>query len=146
MPADIQVGGFIEQENRRETVSPFVRTEGELYVQGELYPFYNADFRLAAHRTSITADSVYQTSKLTGLNMALGWRTGMGLRLSATALFERDTGGLELRERRTGTLRATWQIRRLTLTADLLRSRETQGGVVRDRTVGSVLLRRDFSS
>jgi hypothetical protein len=146
IPAEIQVGGFIEQENRRETISPFVRTEGELFVQGELYPLYNADFRLAAHRTIIEADNVYQTTRLTGLNMALGWRTGTGLRLSATALFERDTGGIELRERRTGTLRAIWQIRRLTLTADLLRSREMQGGVVRDRSVGSIVLRRDFSS
>jgi hypothetical protein len=146
LAAEIQVGGFIEQENRQETISPYVRTEGELFVQGELYPLYNADFRLAAHRTTIAADNVFQASKLTGLNMALGWRTGMGLRLLATALFERDTGGIELRERRTGTLRATWQFRRLTLTADLMRSRELQGGVVRDRSVGSIVLRRDFSS
>ncbi|MBL0125666.1 MAG: hypothetical protein IPP88_24390 [Betaproteobacteria bacterium] len=70
--------------------------------------------------------------------------TGSGLRLTASGYYERDRGGFEPRERRAGSLKALWRFRRLIMTMDLSRTRESQGAYTRDRTLGHLVLRRDF--
>jgi hypothetical protein len=140
------LGGFAERETRRETIAPFVRTASELFVQGDM-PFINgATYRLAARRSRIDADNAYQSSRLTGVDVALGWMHSSGVRIFATSLAERDTAAIEYRERRAMSLRAVWRFRRISLTADVTKSREVQGEVKRDRAVGNISLRRDFSS
>jgi hypothetical protein len=59
-------------------------------------------------------------------------------------LYERDLGALQSRERRVSSLRALWRFRQLSVTADVSRTRETQGSYVRERTAGHVVMRRDF--
>ena len=143
-PMDLVLGGFLERENRRETIAPYVRTAGEVFVQGEVPFEARVDVRAAARRTRVTADNLLQNVDLTGYDLSLGWRHGSGLGVSANAVFERDTGGLVMRERKAGTLRAQWRFRQLALTADLSRTHESQGSFARERTVGHLVLRRDF--
>ena len=144
LPINVLIGGSLEREDRRETIAPFARTAAELYVNGDL-PFEDrVDLRVAARRTRVTADNVLQNVDLKAYDMWLGWRHSSGLRITANALYERDTGAVEVRERRSGILRALWRFRQLTLTGDLSRTRETQGSYVRERTAGKLILRREF--
>jgi len=146
LPVPLLLGGFAERETRRETIAPFVRTASELFVQGDLPFIAGANYRLAARRSRIDADNAYQASHLKGVDVALGWMHSSGVRIFATSLVERDTAAIEYRERRAMSLRAVWRFRRISLTADLTKSREVQGQVERERTVGNISLRRDFSS
>lgn len=138
------LGGFVERENRRETISPFVRAAGEIYAQGNLALEGQFDFRTAVRRTRVSADQVLQNVDLRGYDISLGWRYSSALGLSANALSERDVGGPEARDRQTGALRAQWRFRRLALTADLSHTRESQGLVVRERNAAHLVLRRDY--
>ncbi len=146
LPVQLVLGGFAERETRRETIAPFVRTAAELFVQGDVPLINGANYRLAARRSRIDADNAYQASKLEGVDVALGWMHSSGVRVFATSLVERDTAAFEYRERRAMSLRAVWRFRRISLTADVTKSREVQGQVERERTVGNITLRRDFSS
>jgi hypothetical protein len=143
-PIDLQLGGFLEGEDRRETIAPFRRTQGEFFVQGDL-PFQEqVDFRATVRRMRVVADNVLQNVDLTGYDLSIGWRPSYGFNVSADAFSERDVAGPELRERRMGTLRALWRFRKLSLTANLSRTRETQGTYVRERSAGNFNLRREF--
>lgn len=140
----LSLGGFAERENRRETLAPYERSAGEVYLQGAV-PFTSAaEFRAAARRIRQTSALVLQEVDLNGYDLSLGWRWGYGTHLSANTLYERDLGALQSRERRVSSLRALWRFRQLSVTADVSRTRETQGSFVRERTAGHVVMRRDF--
>ncbi len=142
--AELQAGGFLERENRRETIAPYVRTAGEVYFQGGFPGIAGASFRAATRRTRVQAENVLQNVDLLGYDLMLGWHHGAGLRVTAAGFYERDRGGFEPRERRVGSLKALWRFRRLIMSMDLSRTRETQGEFTRDRTLGHLNLRRDF--
>jgi hypothetical protein len=99
---------------------------------------------LGARRSVVTADNLLQESDLISYDLSLGLRLDSGVSLNAIGLYERDNGGVELRVRKSATLKAQWRYRRLSLSADLSRIQEEQGLYVRDRTMGRVDLRRDF--
>lgn len=137
-------GGFLERENRRETIAPYVRTAGEVYLQGDIPAINGASFRAATRRTRVSADNAAQSVDLLGYDLMLRWQHSSGLRLTAAGFYERDSGGLEGRERRAGSLKALWRFRRLTMSMDFSRTRESQGSYTRDRTLAHINLRRDF--
>lgn len=141
---EMLVGGYVEREDRRETIAPFVRTEGEFYVKSEIPFVTSADLRAGMRRTRTVAENALQNVNLTGYDLLLTWRSPLGITLSATGMYERDTGGVDTREQRLGKLRALWRFRRLTLTLDFLRSRELQGSFSRNHSTGQITLRRDF--
>ncbi len=141
---EMLVGGYVEREDRSETIAPFVRTESEVYVQSELPFVTNAELRVGMRRTRTVAENELQNVNLTGYDLLLTWRSPLGITLSASGIYERDTGGVDERERRLGKLRALWRFRRLVLTLDVIRSRELQGSFSRDHTSGQLTLRRDF--
>jgi hypothetical protein len=143
-PYDLTVGGYFEREDRRETIAPYVRTADEVFLRGEAPAFIGADFRIGARRTRIDSSNPEQASDLKGVDLAFGWWHPWGVRIFATGSFERDTGSPEFRERRVGALRASWQFRRITLSANLSRAREVQGELERDHTAGQLTMRRDF--
>ncbi len=141
---DLAAGGMIERENHDETISPYVRTAAEAYLQGEFPLEFTNNYRLGARRTRITADNQLQDSDLIGYDLLLGVRLNSGLSLNAIGLYERDNGGVEPHLRKTATLKALWRYRRLSLSADVSRTQESQGLYSRDNTIGRVDLRRDF--
>lgn len=144
-PADEYLaGGFIERENRRETIAPFVRTAGEAYLQGDVPFATGVSFRAGARRTRVDAENLFQGVDLVGYDLLLGLRVGRGLRLSATSVYERDSGGVEPRTRRATTLKGLWRFRQLTFSMDVSQTRETQGAYTRERTLGHINLRRDL--
>lgn len=140
----LSLGGFAERENRRETLAPYERSAAEVYLLGSVPFATSADFRAAARRTRQTSALALQEIDLNGYDLSLGWRWGAGVHLSASSLYERDLGALQSRDRRVGSLRALWRFRQLSVTADLSRTRESQGSYVRERTAGHVVMRRDF--
>ncbi len=141
---ELSAGGLLELEDHRETISPFVRKAGEAYLQGEIPLQTRNNYRLGTRRSIVTADNLLQGSDLISYDLLLGLRFDSGLSLNAIGLYERDNGGVELRVRKSASLKAQWRYRRLSLSADLSRVQEEQGLYVRDRTMGRVDLRRDF--
>ncbi|MBK7613467.1 MAG: hypothetical protein IPJ08_03075 [Burkholderiales bacterium] len=140
----LSLGGFAERESRSETLAPYERSAAEVYLLGAVPFTTSAEFRAAARRTRQTSALTLQEIDLSGYDLSLGWRWGAGVHLSANTLYERDLGALQSRDRRVGSLRALWRFRQLSVTADLSRTRETQGSYVRERTAGHVVMRRDF--
>ncbi len=142
---DFTVGGSLEREIRQETYSPYTRTAMDAYVQGDFSYNTGATYRVGARRSQTVGDSGLSSYEQTGYDLTLGWQIGAGLYLSALGVHETDTsGGFEPRQRDSGTLRAQWRYRRLSVSANLSRIRESQGLYTRDRTVGQVYLRRDL--
>ena len=141
---DLVAGGMVERENHDETISPYVRTAGEAYLQGEFPMDMNNNYRFGARRSRITADSLLQESDLLGYDVQLGLRLNSGVSLNAIGLYERENAGAEPRVRATATLKALWRYRRLSFSADLSRIHESQGLYSRDNTIGRFDLRRDF--
>jgi hypothetical protein len=141
---ELVAGGQLEREDHRELLSPYVRSLGGIYLQGEMPLETRNNYRLGAQRTRVSAANLLQDSDLISYDLTLGWRFNTGLSLNAIGLYERDSGAPELRVRKSATLKANWRYRRLNFSADLSRTREQQGIYVRDRTLGRVDLRRDF--
>jgi hypothetical protein len=141
---ELLAGGFLERENRRETIAPYLRTAGEVYLQGDLPGLERASFRAATRRTRVQAENVLQSVDLLGYDLMLGWHYGSGVRMTASGYYERDRGGFEPRERRAASLKALWRFRRLIMSIDVSRTRESQGAFTRDRTLGHLNFRRDL--
>jgi hypothetical protein len=141
---DLVFTGNLDQEVRRESISSYVRTNGEFYLRGELPTDFSNDYRAGVRRVRLVADIVTQSVNQTSYELAFGWRTRSGLNLTASALLERDSDYLSERDRKSLSLRALWRYRRFYASADLARTRETQDLYSRDRTVGRLTLRRDL--
>lgn len=138
------VGGYVERRNHRATIDPYVRSEVELHVQGDLPSEVLVNYRLARRRARVTGDNPLQNSNLSGYDLMLGWRHISGVSITGNLWYERDTGQPEIRERKTATLQAMWYFRRLTFSLNLARTHEVQGLFRRDRNSGNAMLRRDF--
>jgi hypothetical protein len=141
---DMVLTSNLDHEDRRETISPYGRTSGEVYLRGELPIAFNNDYRVGVRRVRLVADIATQSVDQTSYELAFGWRTSNGLNLVATALTERESELLTERDRKTVSIRALWRYRRFSASADLARTRETQDLYSRDRTVGRLTLRRDL--
>jgi hypothetical protein len=143
LPIDVAIGGLYQREIFRETISPYRREQAELYVRSEP-PFGSGQIRLGARRVNQDFERSPQDVRLVGYDLSVLTRHAHGVTVSANATYERDTGAPLLRTRQLATARAQWRYRRADLTMDFVRSRESQDGYERRRSLVQILLRRDF--
>jgi hypothetical protein len=141
---DVTVGGGYEYEDRRETISPYLRSSYDGYIEG-VEPFFDrGTVRLTARRNRIEYETSPQNVDLTGYEIRLWARHPLGIDISADASYEEDTGGIVPRSRTAASIKAQWRVRKLTLTANFGHSQESQGGSEQRRTLFQVFLRRDI--
>jgi hypothetical protein len=138
------LGGGFEREDRRETIAPYRRATYDFYVQTD-EPVFDLGFvRISARRSRIDYDIATQNSDLHGYELRFWSRQWFGIDFTATLNAERDDAGLLPRQRRDGLIGATWQQRKFSLSANLVHTRESQGGIDRNRTTFQIMARREL--
>lgn len=137
------VGGSYELEDRRETISPYRREAGDLFLQTTEPLFGMLNLRLTGRRSRINYDLSAQDVDLTGYEMRL-WARRFGIDLSGAASYEEDIGGPTPRSRQDASVNAVWRERKVTVTAAFVYSHELQGEFARDHTMFRLTARRDF--
>ena len=140
----ITVGGGIEFENRHETVSPYQRMANDLYIQTDEPLLGLGNLRASLRRSRIEYAVAAQNSDVRGYELRYWSRQWFGIDLTAALGAERDAAGLIPRHRNDGSIGLQWQERKFTLSSSLIRTRETQAGVERNRTTFQFLAKRDF--
>jgi hypothetical protein len=140
----ITVGGGIEYEDRQETVAPYRRTAEDLYLQTDEPLFGLGNVRASLRRSRIDYAVAAQNSDLRGYELRFWARQWFGSNMTAALSGERDDGGLIPRHRVDGSIGLQWQERKFTLTSSLVRTREFQAAVERERTTFQFLAKRDF--
>jgi hypothetical protein len=144
LPFELALGGLYEHEDRRETIAPYQRQQYEVFAQTADPFFGRGNIRGSTRRVKQDFENSPQNVRLAGYDLRLWTRHPLGIDLSASTTYERDTGGLVPRTRLLATARAQWRYRRASLTMDFTRTHETQGAFERNRTLAQILLRRDF--
>ena len=140
---DMLAGGFIEREDRVETISPFQRSAQEGYVQSE-EPISGGSVRLGLRRTRVEYPNSAQGVDLHAYDIRYWSRRLWGFDLVAEVSRETDSGGTVSRRRDIASVKSLWVYRKVRVSFDLGRTRETQGPVERTRSGGRLLMRRDF--
>ena len=140
----ITIGGGIEFENRHETVSPYQRMADDLYIQTDEPLFGLGNLRASLRRACIDYAIAAQNSDVRGYELRFWSRHWFGIDLTAALSAERDDAGLIPRHRNDGSIGMQWQERKFTLSSSLIRTREIQAGVERNRTTFQFLAKRDF--
>lgn len=144
LPLEVVLGGWYQQENRRETIAPYRRQQYEGYAQ-TVEPFFGrGTLRVTARRVNQKFENSAQDVRLEGYDASLSTRHPLGIDASVNATYERDTGSLVPRTRMLATARLQWRYRKASVTMDFTRTREGQGDFERSRTLGQIVLRRDF--
>ncbi|HEX8986982.1 MAG TPA: hypothetical protein VF816_03400 [Rhodocyclaceae bacterium] len=138
------LGGALEREERRETISPFRRYSAEAYAQSDEPLLDLGFFRLSGRRVRVDYDIPLQNSNLRAGELRYWSRQRFGIDVNAALAAERDDAGVLPRQRRDFSLGARWQQRRLTVSATLQRTWESQGGIDRNRTAVQFLARREL--
>lgn len=139
-----EAGGEARHERQQEDIAPFTRDSYDAYVQFPVPRTSTAILRMAGRR--VIADNIGSPEDVNarGWTLRLQARPGLRATLSAEQSYDKDTGGTIPRRDRVTAILAEWRIRQLTLRAEGRRSREEQGGFVRERTLVRALARRDF--
>lgn len=142
---DTRVGGYVEYENRRETISPYRRNSLEAYTQLALPWVRSGDLRLGTRRVQVDYDyNPERGVNLGAYDVRLSSRLPYNIDVSLDATRERDTGTPLARVRSYLAARAKWRMRKLQLTFELNRTHDAQGESQRTRTYAQLVLRRDF--
>ena len=142
---DLQLGGAIEREDRREAISPYERTLQEVYLQAPVPFTERSHIRIGARRSRVDYDnSPEQAVRLVAYDVRLWAQPFYGFDFSVDASRERDTGAAVARERRFLAARATWRVRQFRMNFDLTHTDESQAGTQRKRLYAQLVLRRDF--
>jgi hypothetical protein len=141
---ELTMGGGLESENRRETISPYRRTAYDLYLQSEDPIFRTGNFRISTRHNKVDYDNSVQDINLTGYDFRYWSRLWFGLEVTFDSGYETDTGSPILRRRLANAFRAQWHYRKASLSMEFVRTRETQGTFERTRTLAQMLARRDF--
>jgi hypothetical protein len=140
----ITIGGGVEIENRNETVSPYRRMADDLYLQTDEPLFGLGNLRASLRRSRIEYAVAAQNSDVRAYELRYWSRHWFGIDLTAVLSAERDDAGLIPRSRNDGSIGVQWQERKFTLSSSLIRTREMQAGVERNRTTFQFLAKRDF--
>jgi len=140
----VTLGGGIEFEDRHESVSPYRRMANDLYLQTDEPLFDFGNLRASLRRSRIEYAVAAQNSDVRGYELRYWSRQWFGIDLTAVLSAERDDAGLVPRHRSDGSIGVQWQERKFTLTSGLIRTRETQAGIERNRTTFQFLAKRDF--
>lgn len=139
----LTVGGSYETEDRNETISPFKRGAGDIFLQTAAPVFGLANMRLTGRRSRISYDYSSQDVDLAGYELRL-WTRRFGIDLNGVASYEQDLGGPTPRKRQDASANAVWRERKVTVTASFVYSHELQGDYVRDHSMFRLTGRRDF--
>lgn len=139
----LSVGGSYEVEDRRETISPYRRTAGDLFLQTTEPLLGLANARLTGRRNRTIYDFSEQDVDLTGYELRV-WARRFGIDLTGLLSYEEDIGGPTPRSRRDASVNAVWRERKVTVTTAFIYSHELQGNYVRDHTMFRLTARRDF--
>jgi len=140
----LSLGGNLEREERHESISPYLRTSFDSYLQTD-EPLFGLGFlRASARRSRIDYENPLQNSDLRSVELRYWTRQWFGIDLTAALNAERDDAGLLPRQRRDASVGARWQERKFSLSANFLRTLESQGGIDRGRTVFQILARREL--
>jgi hypothetical protein len=143
----ITLGGYLEHEDRDETLAPFKRQSGEFYLLTDIPGLQNSSLRIGTRMVRVDAGlaaNTAQNMELRANDIALNWRHYSGLTLSLTGTAENNRIGLVPQTRRYATLRGNWIYRKLALAAELTHNREEQGGYRHAQTNGRLTLQRVF--
>ncbi len=138
------IGGFVERENRRETIAPYVRTGHEVYVHTEIPGVTYGGLRLSKRGNRVDSETLTGDSDLVAYDAFAWWRHPWGFDLSASVTHERERAQPLPRTRTSGLVRGTWRVRQLTTTLDVSRVRDEQLGQTQTRTFGNLQFRREF--
>lgn len=138
------VGGSAEREDRRETLLPYRRTGGELFVQWDEAFFGQGGVRIGLRRQRVTYDDSPQDVDLSGYDIRYRVFTAQGIDVQVDWTSETDTGNTVKRRRDFGSLRARWRFRQLLMTLSVTRAKELQDSLQTTRTIAQWLLRREF--
>ena len=139
----VVVGGSYELEDRNETISPYQRGAGDVYVQTTGPLFGLANMRLTMRRNQTNYERSDNDVDLTGYE-ARAWARRFGIDLVGVLNYEQDVGGPRPSRRRDASLNAVWRERKVTVTASFTYSQEMQGDYTRDHTLFRLTARRDF--
>jgi len=138
----IKVGGSASFFKQDEDIAPFVRQKYDAYVQFSLP--YESTLNLSARRElTDNANSSEDTDQMGG-SIRLSSRPWFGINLSSDLDYQQESGGAGSRSSWRGSLRASWQIRKLHLFSEAGYSRETQGQFEREGLHARFVLRRVF--
>lgn len=140
----LTLGGGLEFEDRNETISPYRRLVGDFYVQTDEPLFGLGSVRATLRRSRIEYAIATQNSDLRGHELRFWSRHWFGIDFTAALSAERDDAGFIPRRRSDGMIGAQWQERKFMLTTSLVRTREIQSSVERNRTTFQFLAKRDF--
>jgi hypothetical protein len=144
LPVQVLLGGGHEVERRQEVIAPYRRAASDVYGQVEDPWFGTGSLRLSLRRSRVDYDNSVQNVNLTGYDLSYWSRHWLGIDVTAQASYEQDTGGSVARQRTTGSAKANWRYRKLTLSFEMSGTREAQGGVERARALVQAQARRDF--
>jgi hypothetical protein len=141
---EMMLGGSLEHEDRRETISPFVRQSADMYLQSEEPFFGSGSIRASARRLRVEYQYSPQGVNLRGYDLTYSARFPYGVEFSTNATYEVDNGALVERRRLVESAKAQWRYRKLSLNAEIGRSIETQGDYKRSRAFVQMTARREF--
>ncbi len=136
------VGGGFEHETRRETILPFRRNAADLYAQMDDALLGPGGLRLGLRRVRVDYVTSSLDVDLTAYDVRYWVRLPGNVELQVDGSTERDRG--TDRRRDFGAARLRWRYRQLSASLNLTQTRETQGVVQTRRTLGQVLVQRDF--
>jgi hypothetical protein len=140
----LTAGGGYEHENRRETVTSYVRSSADFWLQTD-EPLWGLGFvRVSAHRSRTDYSNDALDSDLLSRDLRYWWRNSLGMDITAGFTAETDRATLLPRQRREASAGATWQKRKLSISANLVRTYEAQARIERRRTSVQLQLRRDL--
>jgi hypothetical protein len=143
-PLEMVLGGSMEREDRRETLSSYRRATEEMYAQLE-NPFFGAgNIRVSVRHAKVEYDYSLQNVNLRAVDARYWGRFLSGVEVSANLATEVDTGGPVLRRRLVTTVKLDWRYRKLKMTFDLGRTVETQGRFRRAPVLLQMQARREF--
>lgn len=137
------VGGSYETQDRNETISPYTRQAGDVFLQSTSPILGLANFRLSSRRSIVNYENSDEDVDLTGYEMRV-WARRFGIDLIGLANYEEDVGSPIHSKRRGASVNAVWRERKVTVTATFSYSHETQGDYERDHTLLRITGRRDF--
>lgn len=142
----MMAGGFVQWEDHREDVSPYRRTTFDGYLESSVPLLPRGGLRVGALRQNVEYEyTPEQDSDTQTYTLRLWSRFTSGITLSAQGTRTSVSGSPQVaREYRLATLRALWRVRKVVMTLDLSRTRESQGIAQTRQTLGQFEIRRDF--
>ena len=143
---ELSAGGAAEWTDRREAISPGSRRLVETYLESTIPLIARGGIRLSTRR-QVTAYELtpQQDVRQRTVSMRAWSRFRSGLEIALDGTLTRDQGSpLVERSYRQVSAKATWRIRRLTLTLRYDKTRQTQNRVTQTHSRGLFELRRDF--